>query len=300
MNKIHKAITSILLVGVLFLTFPIQGTLGNSETGFDYVSEGDRYEYKETTKDKSIYKDADNGTVVESDSFMEYNTESVVEKVDEDDGYITQVSAGSKSNVTNSTTTPTSLEVNIGGWGTNEYVFDYGIKVNVKNWAKPNILLRTWDNYSGEFDEFEEQLENATDDYDEFKSYSFNIDNDAQTIELEMEYIEADMGTAWNESIESGTSIYNVSVTYNVKEEITLSYDNFIMDEYKKVTTKTVNDVKNSSYLEDNDIVYLQESNNEYSAKLQGFLEKYGLWLGIGVGAVVIAVIAVVVWKKYG
>ncbi|MFO8018276.1 MAG: hypothetical protein R6U96_06540 [Promethearchaeia archaeon] len=317
MNKTHKIITSFVVMALLSLSLPLMMTRATSETGFDYINEGDRYEFKRIIESSGTYISENNDLVSEESSRTEKHWELVIEGISKDKGIANfSSSLDGRSSEDNKTTPHTSLRINeerIGGqWVDLE--FDHGMYVAVDEWADPYFLLRTWNNYSGEFDDFEEQLENATDDYDEFKSYSFNIDDDAQTIELEMEYIEADMDTAWNESTEvvgtgTTTEIYNISVTHNVKEEITISYDNFILDEYKEVTTKTVNDVKNSSYLEDNDIVYLQELYSDdrtyyFEEKPQmtepdpTFLEQYGLWLWIGMGIAGGAVIGAVIWKK--
>ncbi|MGV9206210.1 MAG: hypothetical protein ACOC44_19570, partial [Promethearchaeia archaeon] len=50
MDKTHKIITSLLVIALLFLSLPFMMTRATSETGFDYINKGDRYEFKRITE----------------------------------------------------------------------------------------------------------------------------------------------------------------------------------------------------------------------------------------------------------
>lgn len=287
MNKIKKIFTSILLISLIFLSLPINMSRGALETAFDYVEEGETYEFKQTQKQTLTLNNYKIGELSSQNELVtKIDMDLYIEKVNEDEGYITIAKyyhLGYRHNYTENTLQKPNLDYN-------DEDNDGLVEFFSVNFYAPTLLLVPWANYSDSFSEFEEILANASDDLDEF-SYTFDHNEDSQRIDLTIDYNEE--AYFWG-----NLSEYQGSLVYDCRERITIYYNDFILSEKTEISEKEVETVKNETYLEDNDIICCQNSRTEISTKQQGFFDKYGLWIGIGAG-VVIAIIAVaVVWKK--
>jgi len=288
MKKPYKIAVAMLLIGQIFFIIPFQIVLATSQTGFDYIKEGDRYEYKSNMEYRTTFKNARSGELINSRMSDQYENEIFIEKVDKEVGYVTAQIASYynvyKHNYTDTISSPSLHYEDADGDGFVEYLSIYP--------SSYTFLLCTWENYSNKFDTLKKELVNATRDLPNFK-YSFTIH--PQNVEIKVEYkLEDYFWDPWDpwEPRTEG------SVAYNVEFETIVSYNNFILMEAVSKERRTVHSILNASYLQDNDITYTQEQNIEQSIKFQGFFEKFGLWLILGIGIAAAAISIVVLWKK--
>ena len=143
------------------------------------------------------------------------------------------------------------------------------------------ILLKSWDNFTAGIDTFQEQLQNATRDLQDFR---FTLSNENQRIELVVDY---------------KTEAYQDSVLFAMHEEYTCYFVDFVLSELVTKEEQRLDSIINGTYIQDNKITLIQYGLQESHIKQQGFWEKYGLWAGIGIGGGAAAlVVVVVIWRK--
>ena len=271
-----------LLVGLLFLSFPTQIALATSETAFDYIKEGDRYEYKETFDLRTSYQDSSSRTLLQSRLYQQLDNELLIQHVAKEEGYVTVIQSTSTSvykyNLTLLVSNSSLFYIDKDKDGLVEY-FDVSI-------SKPLFLLIPWESYSQKFDTFKEMMQNASSVLSLFM-YSFHIS--PQRVEIIMEYKEENY-------FSDGWTSTQGSLIYNIKQNIIIIYNNFILNEYRHTIKRTVDSLVNASYL--SNITYIQEQNLEYYFKYQGIFEKFGLWIFLGTGVVLTLIIISVIKAK--
>lgn len=284
-NKTHKLILSVLILGMLFILSPLTAVKANSETGFDYINEDDKYEFKWSLSEAGTYIDITDDTSSEESIYVETNNEYIVTDVDENDEEITVRTGDSVDDFTKDIPNP-SLST-----PSDEYDYGHGsFSINGLSASNP-FILATWDEYTEKFGDLEDELDNATDDFEHFEG-TLNIDDDAQRIHIKMEYLQGAQSWKVNGSDRSA------SITYDVVKEITIKFDNFVLQESKKTAVSTINEIINETYLEDNEIIYSQEENGEETRRLLGFMDKYGGWIWLGIGIGIPAIAGIIIWIK--
>ncbi|NIQ04328.1 MAG: hypothetical protein GWO20_00935 [Candidatus Korarchaeota archaeon] len=144
------------------------------------------------------------------------------------------------------------------------------------------FIAGTWSKYTETLDDFEAELINLTNEFDEF-NYSLGEDSGEQRIDLTLDYMEEKEKTCGR--------------LYTVHEEHLIDYDDFLLEEYTRNEVKEIVEIKNEDYLTGIEGPITLKKEYTESTRYQDFLSKYGLWIGIGGVGAVIAIITII-WKK--